>query len=249
MSGAPRSVPCGRCGAPATLSLATHGQRCASCFEPLVLSVEVRAHLAATVAVIGDKLAAGRRLDEARVQMLGDERFALGFAVWLVLLACGGFYTFSGVWAVVDKGFEVAFPGRVVPALGGLISSLAIAFVAALAHRLVRGRLQRTFTALPAESGAPHGACHLCGGPLPAREVGGHGSVRCEYCGTDNLLGRERVAALGADLANRLAAHAADMRSAIRWMRITTQLVGLSALVVLPLASVTVAIVLSKVLE
>ncbi|MBK7585214.1 MAG: hypothetical protein IPI67_34130 [Myxococcales bacterium] len=249
MSGAPRSLPCSRCGAPATLSLATDGQRCASCQEPLVLSVEVRAHLATTIALIGDKLAAGRRLDEARVKMLGDERFALGFAVWLVLLSCGGLYTFSGVWAVVDKGFDAAFPGRVVPALGGLFTSSGIALVAALVHRSVRGRLQRTFAALPAESGAQHGACHLCGGPLPAREVGGQGSVRCDYCGTDNLLGRGRVSALGADLANRLAAHASDMRSAIRWMRVTTQLVGLSALVVLPLASIAVAIVLSKLIE
>lgn len=214
-----------------------------------MLSVEVRAHLATTIALIGDKLAAGRRLDEARVKMLGDERFALGFAVWLVLLSCGGLYTFSGVWAVVDKGFDAAFPGRVVPALGGLFTSSGIALVAALVHRSVRGRLQRTFAALPAESGAQHGACHLCGGPLPAREVGGQGSVRCDYCGTDNLLGRGRVSALGADLANRLAAHASDMRSAIRWMRVTTQLVGLSALVVLPLASIAVAIVLSKLIE
>lgn len=255
MSGAPRTVACARCGAPATLSLATQAQPCASCRGPLALPPEIRAELASSVALVGDKLVAGRRLDEARVQMLGDEGFALGFAVWLVLIACGGLLTSSAVWAVVDKGFDAAFPGRVVPPLGGVLAGVSLAGAAAWLHRLVRARLQRTFAALPPQRGAPYGACHLCGGPLPAREAGPsgtlatHGSMRCAYCAADNLLGREQVAAIGADLMHGLVAHAADMRSALRTMRATTRLVGVSALLLLPLASFAAAIALSKWLD
>ncbi len=201
------------------------------------------------MALVGDKLAAGRRLDEARVQMLGDEGFALGFAVWLVLGSCAGLLTFSAVWAALDKGFDVAFPGRVVPPLGGVLTGASLAVAAAWLHRLVRVRLRRTFTALPAQSGAPQGACHLCGGPLPSREtdpVSAFGSVRCAYCAADNLLGREQVAAVGADLTQRLAAHAADMRGALRTVRATTRIVGFSALSLLPLVMVAATIVLSK---
>ena len=187
MNGAPRTIACSSCGAPAVLSVVAERQTCSSCRAPLALPVEVRAELLAAARLLGSKLELARHLDVATGQVLLAERSTLLFALGLVLLLCGGLHGLN-VLAVLHKGLDR--PSALVPPAGGLATAFAVALATFAAHRLARRSLARTFAARAAGPGAPHGACHACGGPLPGARGG---SVRCDFCGCENLLGATAV--------------------------------------------------------
>jgi len=231
-----RTVDCARCGAPSVLSLVAREQACVSCGATLVLPIEVRAHLHAAAEVIGSKLALASSLDVATGKVAAAEGGALAFAVGLVLLLCGGLQGLSLVSAL-NQGLERSWPSPIVPACAGLATAISVALAALVVHRWVKRRVLRTFSAGAPEPGAPHGVCHACGGPLPPANTG---SVRCAFCGCDNLLGERVVIRRAVDVQAALGAHAEDMLGAVRKLRLTTQLVGYATLVLMPLLSVAV---------
>jgi len=241
MNGAPRTIACSGCGAPVALSVVADRQTCPSCRAPVTLPVEVRAELYATRQLLGSKLELARHLDVAGGRVLAAERGTLFFAIGLVLFLCGGLHGLNLV-AVSAQGFERAWPEGIVPAVAGFVTVFVVAFALFAAHRLARRSLAKTFTARAPEPGAPHGACHACGGPLPFS----HGAaIRCEYCGCENLLGATLVIRRAADLAAALSTHADDMLRAANRTRTWTQLLGYGGLVLIPLVSGAVLLFLN----
>lgn len=241
MNGAPRTIACSNCGAPVALSVVADRQSCPRCRAPVVLPIGVRAELHATARLLGSKLELARHVDLAGSKVIAAERSTLIFAVGLVLLLCGGLHGLN-LAAVLAHGFDL----DVVPAVAGFVTVFVVAFALFAAHRLLRHSLARTFAARAPEPGAPHGACHACGGPLP---VSNRAAVRCEYCGCENLIGAKLVIRRAADLAAELSAHADDMLRAANRMRTWTQLLGYGALVLIPLVSGAVLLSLNWLLR
>jgi DNA-directed RNA polymerase subunit RPC12/RpoP len=234
-NGAPRTIACPSCGAPVALSIVADRQTCPSCRTQVVLPVEVRAELYATQKLLGSKLELARSLDVASGKVLASERAALVFAVGLVLLLCGGLH---GLMLFANLAhFDRAGLRGIVPPGAAFITVFAVAFALVGAHRLAQRSLKKTFTARAPEPGAPHGACHACGGPLAPSNGA---PVRCEHCGCENLVGSTLVVRRAVDLAADLSSHADDMLRATRRVRTWTQVLGYAGLVLIPLVSVAV---------
>jgi hypothetical protein len=165
--------------------------------------------------------------------------------VLLLLLSCGGFFGLGSVWQLIDKGFE---PERQIPILSGLFVSGAVAFVAVALHRVAGRRLERAFGALPPDPSAPAGSCHLCGAPLPALDAA-RKVARCSHCGADNMLGKARALSRAEHERRAVAEHASEMQKSVRFVRISTMVVGFLVMAVMPAAALGTMTLLSLALR
>lgn len=243
------TVRCAGCGATVRVSIVATGQRCIHCGAAVVVPGEIRARVAAATALVQGVADDAKRVASLQSSLLGAESTALSLVVGLLLVACGGFHGFASIWAVVDKGWDDAPPTRVFAPLAGLAAGIAVTVAAKALQAYARRRLTRVFAAAPPGDGAPHGACHLCGGPLPAAIHPSGAVVDCAYCRAQNVLARRDVERAVAGARRALSEHVGDMHAATKRFRVVTMLTGFGLLGIMPVVMIVADLGAASLLE
>jgi hypothetical protein len=189
-------MSCPSCGSPVPLALVDRDWSCTACDSGGTLPDAVQARLDAAAEVL-------RAHDASERQLRGAARGAVtrsGMAQTLFLVFVAFLATpllFVGLLTTLrlfgTQGAEFALAcGELSGLLPlGLLMALEVVFASWLFRR-ARRRVAMAAAAVPPHREGGVAGCHVCGGPLSA---GVQGVARCDYCGADNVVDADIVAA------------------------------------------------------
>lgn len=226
---------CPQCGRPGPVQLSAPDRfRCPACGYDGAPPAEVTAQLRSARAVLERRDVRARQLSGVQRRLIGSGFVGTAAYLGAVGLAVAPFLCCFWFWLFDDRGptdfvagFMTATPIVLIAVFGG--SGLLF-----LRRRL--GHVRASLAAFPPSAPGEPAGCHVCGGPVTAREDAAF--ARCPYCGADNLVDSKALANLGARRAEVLEGFASEVehRAAIarQALRSSFRGLGLGALVAVP---------------